>query len=165
MTRVIVYCEGPTEETFVNRILAPAFWHRNIYLTASSCKGVSRYSKIRQDLTAWCKHDQDAVVTTMLDYYALPSDTPGMRDAVDGTIYDKVTHVEECMKADIGAGNLIPNLMLHEFEALLFSDPSCFSYCGLSDRRIDELRRIREEAETPEHINHHPNTEIGRAHV
>ena len=49
MTRVIVYCEGPTEETFVNRILAPAFWNRNIYLSASSCNGVSKYSIIKRD--------------------------------------------------------------------------------------------------------------------
>ena len=158
MTRVIVYCEGPTEETFVNRILAPAFWKRNIYLSASSGNGVSKYSIIKRDLSTLCKHDPNAIITTMLDYYALPSDTPGMRDVVGGTIYDKVAHVEECIREDIGVDNLIPNLMLHEFESLLFSDPTCFSYCGLTGRKIDELRRIREAAETPEHINNDPNT-------
>lgn len=158
MTRVIVYCEGPTEETFVNRILAPAFWHKNIYVTASSCNGVSKYSIIKRDLATLCKHDPTAIVTTMLDYYALPSDTPGMRDAVSGTIYDKVTYMENQIKADIGVDNLIPNLMLHEFESLLFSEPACFSYCGLPNRKIEELCRIREEAETPEHINNNPNT-------
>lgn len=158
MTRVIVYCEGPTEETFVNRILAPAFWNRNIFLSASSCNGVSKYSIIKRDLTTLCKHDPNAIITTMLDYYALPSDTPGMHDAVGGTIYDKVAHVEKCIGENIGVDNLIPNLMLHEFEALLFSDPTCFSYCGLSSRKIDELCKIRDTAETPEHINNNPNT-------
>ncbi len=158
MKRVIVYCEGPTEETFVNRILAPAFWHRNIYLTASSCHGVSKYSIIKRDLSTLCKHDPNAIITTMLDYYALPSDTPGMRDAIGGSIYDKVTHVEDRIKEDIGTDNLIPNLMLHEFESLLFSNPTCFSYCGLPSRKIDELCRIRKEVETPEHINNNPNT-------
>lgn len=158
MKRVIVYCEGPTEETFVNRILAPVFWHRNIFLTASSCHGVSKYSIIKRDLSTLCKHDPNAIITTMLDYYALPSDTPGMRDAIGGSVYDKVTHVEDRIKEDIGTDNLIPNLMLHEFESLLFSDPTCFSYCGLPSRKIDELCRIREGAETPEHINNDPNT-------
>lgn len=158
MTRVIVYCEGPTEETFVNRILAPSFWSKNIYLTASPCNGVSKYSIIKKDLSTLCRHDPSAVITTMLDYYALPSDTPGMRDTVNGTIYDKVSHVEGKIKEDIGVDNLIPYLMLHEFEALLFSDPTCFSYCGLSNRKIAELCSIRDGVETPEHINNSPNT-------
>jgi len=41
MTRVIVYCEGATEETFIKRLLAPLFYEKAIYLTASSCDGVS----------------------------------------------------------------------------------------------------------------------------
>lgn len=158
MTRVLVYCEGLTEETFVNRILAPAFLNRNIYIFASSCNGVSKYSLIKRDLSTLCKHDPNATITTMLDYYALPSDTPGIRDVVGGTVYDKVTHIEECIREDLGVDNLIPNLMLHEFESLLFSDPTSFSYCGLSGRKIAELCRIRETAETPEHINNDPNT-------
>lgn len=158
MKRVIVYCEGPTEETFVNRVLAPAFEHKQIYLFASSCNGVSKYSIIKRDLTTLCKHDPSAIITTMLDYYALPLDTPGMRDNIPGTIYDKVKHVEAKMLEDIGADNLLPNLMLHEFEALLFSDPKCFSYCGLRARDIDLLCSIRDNADTPEHINNDPNT-------
>lgn len=158
MTRVIVYCEGPTEETFVNRILAPAFWNRNIYLSAHPCNGVSKYSIIRKWLSDLCKSDPSATVTTMLDYYGLPSDTPGMRDAIGGTIYDKVAHVEKCISEDIGATNFVPNLLIHEFEALLFSDPTCFEFCGLSSRAIEELCKIRASAETPEHINNNPNT-------
>ena len=158
MTRVIVYCEGPTEETFVNRILAPVFWHKSIYLFASPCNGVSKYSIIKKDLSTLCKHDPSAIITTMLDYYALPSDTPGMKDVVHGTIYEKVNYVESKIKEDIGAPNLFPNLMLHEFEALLFADPNCFSYCGLPNRSIRMLCSIRQEAETPEHINNNPNT-------
>ena len=158
MTRVIVYCEGPTEETFVKRILAPAFWNRNIFLSASSCNGVSKYSIIKRDLSALCRHDPNSVITTMLDYYGLPWDTPGIRDIITGTVYDKVAHVEASIREDMGVDNLIPNLMLHEFESLLFSDPDCFSCCGLPAGKMDALRRIRETAETPEHINNGPNT-------
>lgn len=158
MRRVIVYCEGPTEETFVNQILAPAFFPQNIYLSASSCNGVSRYSIIRHGLSIWCKQDKSAVVTTMLDYYGLPADTPGMQEQIPGTIYDKVSYVENRIKEDIGADNLIPNLMLHEFEALLFSRPECFSYCGLRKSDIKALCDIRSNVETPEHINNDPNT-------
>ena len=127
-------------------------------MTASPCNGVSRYAKIKRDLTTLCRHDPSAVITTMLDFYALPSDTPGMGEAAGATVYDKVCHVEERIREDIGAANLIPNLMLHEFEALLFSNPECFSYCNLPARTISQLCEIRAGAETPEHINNDPNT-------
>lgn len=156
MKRVIIYCEGPTEETFVNRILAPAFYPRNIYITASNCGGDSKYSIIKRDLRNLCK-DSGAVVTSMLDYYQLPSDTPGVREAT-GSVYEKVNYIEEHIRIDVDRENLMPNLMLHEFEALLFSEPECFSYCGLSERKLAELKAIRQMSETPEHIDNGPST-------
>lgn len=157
MKRVMIYCEGPTEETFINRILAPEFWWREVFITASSCNGVSKYSIIKRDLNALCKGDPEMIVTTMLDYYALPSGTPGIGER-HGSIYEKVIHVETKIREDIGMGNLLPNLLLHEFEALLFSQPECFSYCGLSLRELQKLCDIRTNADTPENINNNPNT-------
>lgn len=158
MKRVIVYCEGPTEETFVNRILVPALCSKNVFVSAHPCHGVSKYSIIRKDLSTLCKHDPTAIITTMLDYYALPSDTPGKSDLSFNSALDKVRHIEECIKLDIGVDNLIPNLTLHEFEALLFSNPECFSYCGLPRKVLNALHDIRASFETPEHINNSPNT-------
>ena len=139
MKRVIVYCEGPTEETFVNRVLAPFLYPHEIYLRASSCNGVSKYSIIRRDLNALCKSDPSAIVTTMLDYYALPSDTPRSNSGEGGDIYQKVQRIEAAIQEDIGAPNLIPNLMVHEFEALLFSKPECFSYDTVNEQFLEPL--------------------------
>ena len=158
MKRVIVYCEGPTEETFVNRVLAPFLYLYEVYLYPSPCNGVSKYSIIKRDLNALCKSDSSAVVTTMLDYYALPSDTPGINSGNGGDIYQKVQRIENAIQEDIGVPNLLPNLMIHEFEALLFSNPECFSYCGLNERAIRQLCSIRKEFDSPEHINNSPNT-------
>lgn len=157
MKEVLVYCEGPTEETFINRILADYLAQFEVYLTASSCGGVSRYAKIQKELKNFCK-SSNVVVTTMLDYYGIPSDTPGMRDEVPGDPYAKVEYVEQAIAKDLAQENLIPNLMLHEFEALLFAEPTKFQYCGLRPSAIRELQGIREHAETPEHINNNPNT-------
>lgn len=158
MKRVIIYCEGPTEETFINRLLAPAFFSSDIYLTAASCDGVSKYSIIKKEVTNLCKGDQTAIVTTMLDYYQLPSESPGL-NAVEGlNIYQAVSRVEAAISEDIAMNNFIPNLMLHEFEALLFSKPECFYSCGLSSKEIKELCKIRDGFETPEHINNGPDT-------
>ena len=159
MKRVIIYCEGPTEETFITRILAPALSLKNIFVSPSSCRGVSKYSRIRHDLNILCRSDTSAIITTMLDYYALPKDTPGM-DAVGSfaDVYQQVTYIEESIKRDLGVSNLIPNLTLHEFEALLFSQPDEFSYCNLTGSQLGRLQQMRDEAETPEHINNNPHT-------
>jgi len=95
----------------------------------------------------------------MLDYYALPKDTPGMDSAGKiANIYQQVSHIEACIKADLDVSNLIPNLTLHEFEALLFSQPEEFSYCNLSGSQLGQLQQMRDEVETPEHINNNPHT-------
>lgn len=78
---------------------------------------------MRKDLNCFCKDDPDKIVTTLFDYYALPSGTPGKKDDVQGTIFHKVEHVERKTAEDLGAPNLIPNLLIHELEALLFSEP------------------------------------------
>ena len=158
MKRVIVYCEGPTEETFIKRLLAPVFYDKEIYLVPSSCDGVSKYSIIKRDMRNLCRRDTNAIITTMLDYYGLPVETPGMDLECGMDIYRRVTIIEDKIKEDIGADNLIPNLMVHEFEALLFTKPECFSCCGLSSREINVLLQARAQAESPEHINNNPNT-------
>lgn len=158
MKRVIVYCEGPTEETFIKNLLAPLFYPKEILLIASPCNGVSKYSRIKRDLYTLCKSDPTATITTMLDYYGLPSDTPGINVSGAGNIYEEVKKIETAIKEDIGVSNLIPNLMVHEFEALLFSKPECFSYCGLNNRTMQKLQSIKDSFDSPEHINNNPNT-------
>lgn len=165
MKRIYVYCEGQTEESFVKTVLADYFARQEIYLTPILCNisssrkgGVSKFSIIKSELTKICRKDKSAVVTTMLDYYGLPSDTPGVRDEVHGDIYAKVKHVEQKMLCEIGEENLLPNLILHEYEGLLFSNPQGFLYCESSARKLQEIIRIRESFQTPEHINNSPQT-------
>lgn len=158
MRRMIILCEGPTEETFINRILQKEFYTKNIFVTASSFGGVSKYSIVKRQIQNLCKSDSSAIITTMLDYYGMPSETPGIRNGVGGNIYEKVCYAEQCIKEDIALNNFIPNLLLHEFEGLLFSKPECFAYCGITEQKIKELCEIRRQAETPEHINNSPET-------
>ena len=47
--------------------------------------------------------------------------------------------------------------MLHEFEALLFSEPQGFEHIA-NDRIVKQLQAIRNSAETPEHINNSAET-------
>lgn len=54
---------------------------------------------------------------------------------------------------------LIPFVQVHEFEAILFSDPSCFRYqFPESSDAIGKLHVIRARFESPEHIDDGPAT-------
>ncbi len=153
MVRVIIYCEGPTEEMFVNELMVGYFAPKGIYITASQCGsgGVSKYSIIKRDITKWCRQDNNWYVTTMLDYYGLPSDTPGLESYIPDII-GKVEYVEKCIYDDIKESNFIPNLIVHEFEALLFSEVTAFDRFN-DDRLVKELETIRKEYENPECID------------
>lgn len=158
MKRVLVFCEGPTEETFIRDILAPAFYSKDISIAATPCNGVSKYSIIKKRVECLCKSDPTAIITTMLDFYGLPSETPGKNLACGQDIYFNVKLVEDAIGQDIGMSNFIPNLMMHEFEALLFSEPECFQFSDISQNNLNELKDIAAHAETPEHINNSPET-------
>jgi hypothetical protein len=162
--RVYILCEGQTEDRFVKEILAPHLFRQNIYATPIICEtkrtaskkykgGVSKYSKIRTELEILCKGDPTAFVTTMLDYYKLPSDTPG-KDA-EGDIYKVATEIETAVNANLGGQrNLLVNLIIHEFEGLLFSDVSAFyGEAKADDKALLELAHIKNNFPTPEHIN------------
>jgi hypothetical protein len=162
--RLYILCEGQTEDRFVKEILAPHLFSLNIHTTPIICEtkrtagkkykgGVSKYSKIRAELEILCKGDPTAFVTSMLDYYKLPSDTPG-KDA-KGDIYHIVNEIETAVNANLGGQrNLLVNLIIHEFEGLLFSDVSAFSgEAKANDKNLLELAQIKKDFPTPEHIN------------
>lgn len=169
MIRLYIYCEGQTEERFVNELLSSYLLRSNISVipiiaatkrtpTKKYKGGVSSYKKIKDEINILCKGDKTSFVTTMLDYYGLPTDVPGRENPIGKDIYEKVSYVESQMTLDMGLDNFIPNILLHEFEGLLFSKPECFSYCDSNIRKVDKIIKIRKDYESPEHINDGVNT-------
>ena len=161
MKYVYIYCEGQTEESFVNDVLYPYFSRMDIYVTPIIHKtkrtptkafkgGVSRYAPIKDELIKLCQ-DSTCIVTTMFDYYAMPDDTPSI-DHQDIDIYKRIDSIENAVNEDIGCKNLLFNLVLHEFEALLFSEPQAFEHIA-NDKVVRQLQAIRNSVDTPEHIN------------
>ncbi len=167
MKNVYIYCEGQTEESFVNEILMPYFLNMNIYVRPIICTtskhnnkkfkgGVSNYNKIKNELILLCKQHHNEHITTMFDYYAMPSNTPNIEDStVD--IFQRVSNIEKAIDEDIDMSNCSFNLMLHEFEGILFSNPKSFSLITNEDN-VRKVTEIRETAESPEHINNSPET-------
>lgn len=164
MIRLYILCEGQTEERFVKELLYDYLYSKGLIVTPIILTtkrtptkkhkgGMSSYSKIRREIEILCKSDKSAFVTTMLDYYGLPIDVPGRKEPIGNDIYEKARFVEEQMYQDIGLNNFISNIILHEFEGLLFSNPECFSLCDSNINKIQRIINIRTEHETPEHIN------------
>lgn len=169
-----VLCEGPTEEQFVNKILAP--YLRDFYVYAkpitlctsrkkSAFGGVISYQQVKNDLNRIFSGvhksvNETHIVTTMLDLYALPTDFPRAYETDRYTdAYSRVTDIEQAFANDIAHHLFIPYIQLHEFEALLFADISKLAYEYPNARR--EILQLKEETDrigNPELINHGVNT-------
>ena len=141
MTRVFVVVEGQTEESFVKNLLAPVFWPGQIYLTPTllgrpgNKGGRTNYDRVKRDVLVQLKQNQHAYCSTMLDFYGLGQGFPGTPLPPNIPNMDKVQRIEAALKVDICREvpqlrpeiRFIPYLQLHEYEGLLFSDPSEFA--------------------------------------
>jgi hypothetical protein len=90
MKRVLVYCEGPTEETFTREILASAFYSRDILMIPVVFGGVSKYSIIKKKLSDLCKSDTSAIVATPEHINNNPNTAPSKRILKIYPEYNKV---------------------------------------------------------------------------
>jgi len=181
LIRLHVLVEGQTEEGFVNEVLAPELSAHEIYVDAHRVTtgrrhgrlfrgGLTNYEHLALDLILWMKQDQneDSWFTTMIDLYRLPTNFPG-RSSVSLTIaaLDRVTRLEAELSKDVVARlsdlpvsrRLLPYIQLHEFEALLFSDPSAFleAYPG-NLMAVGRLTAIRAQFQSPEEIDETPGS-------
>ncbi|HYE73193.1 MAG TPA: DUF4276 family protein, partial [Blastocatellia bacterium] len=98
----------------------------------------------------------DVFFTTMIDLYAIPTDFPGFSEAekLRHIPVERVEFLEESFAKDIGDRRFIPYIQLHEYEAYLFADPTCFEI--FYDHHADEiaaLQAITDSYDTPELIN------------
>jgi len=170
--RVLILVEGQTEERFVKDILAPLFLADQLYLeaillTTKRAKngmkfggGVTSFAKIERDIKRLIHGSGDALVTTLIDYYGLPKDFPGMI-AVDrhASALASVIHLEDALAKHFSyPKNFLPFLFLHEFEALLFSNVDVLPEILTMPEKSDAFSAIRHAFTTPEDINNHPNT-------
>ena len=168
VTRVNFIVEGQTEETFVNQTLLPHLADLSVYVSArrimTSQKegfkyrgGLNSYAQAKRDIELWMKEDRNSDVrfTTMFDLYALPDDFPGFEEAAQADQpYQRVQTLEFALATDIADPRFIPYIQLHEFEALLLSNPRMLSkqFYGF-DRGIQKLAQVASEFRSPELID------------
>lgn len=170
MKRLIIVVEGDTEKEFVDNVLSPYLYAKG--LQSVSCfkikhtkGGLTKYRHLKTDLLN-CVYEKDVVVTTLIDFYALPNDFPKYDEAA--RIEDKaerLTFLEAAIVDDIQSENdgyfpnLLPYIQLHEFEALVFSSlQSIASLFDDDEADFAEIERIVNAHSNPEDINDNPKT-------
>ena len=174
--RVIVLVEGQTEEAFVRRLVAPMLGLQGVEISATtygrrrSHGGVPRWHKAERELLRLVKEDSGRRVTTMFDYYGLPSDWPGQEAVAGKPPSEKAKVLEQAMLgrimdslgADSGGIRFLPYIQMHEFEALLFSEPVLLGEALSNDAQpqptIHALQGVTGKFATPEEIDDGPTT-------
>lgn len=168
MKRLVIVCEGPSEQEFVRDVLQPHFLPKNIYLQSPLIKksggGIVPWSILKLQIHSHLR-EGESFVTTLIDYYGIPDryEYPGWNDSK--RIPDKsarMDFLEQEMIKDIDnrlRNRFIPYYQLHEFEGLLFNNlatfESTFEPHELKDK--NELKKILEAYPNPGLINDDPN--------
>lgn len=166
MKKILVLVEGQTEERFVKELLVPSFSLKEIYFspTISTTKivkdkanfkgGIRSYEKVKNNLLKLFYDTSADIITTMIDYYKLPTDFPGYDNRPSGNFYTTVSYLEERFKADINDNRFIPYLQVHEFEAYLFSSSEGFNKVFFDrNTEIESIKNIINQFNNPEAIN------------
>ncbi len=174
MNRVRVLVEGQTEESFINQVIAPHLINREVYIYPilfRSRGGSFRYPRARKEIGNSLKEDRSLFCTTLVDFYGMPTDWPGRREANSHSdTGEKARVVEQALLADVqqlmgdtfDAVRFIPYVQMHEFEAILFSDPEQLAESlGKSDM-AETFEAIRADFGCPEEIDDNYETSPSR---
>lgn len=174
MSEVIILAEGETEKRFVDMVLAPYCAAKGVYLHATKVhsqkhKGMGggdvRFSRIRNDVALFLKQRKDTLVCTFVDFYGTgewPNLEAARRQAEPARIAELLNAGAvqqmgcECPDIPRMEERYIPFTAVHEFEALLLSNPEILA-SGLNIS-VAEVQSVVSAAGGPEFVNNSPQT-------
>jgi Domain of unknown function (DUF4276) len=169
MNRVIIICEGQTEQAFCNQVLQPYFAgkiHINYPTIKKTGGGIINWQGLKHQIETTLLKDKTAIVTTLIDYYGIHKHHryPFWEEAQK--LNDKnvaISKMETAMLEDIDSvlkRMFVPYIQLHEFEALLFSDIDVYNKSFEPDEFLDYqyLLKTIEDHPNPEMINNGSET-------
>lgn len=168
MKRLIIVCEGQTEQAFCINVLSSYFLSKGVLVETPTIKhshgGIVPWETLKRQLIEHL-YEGDAFVTLLIDFYRIKDSYqfPGWETAktiVNSS--EKMIFLFRSMLEDFDEElreRFIPYMQMHEFESLLFSDISAFKIIFSSDEcDFNEIKTVVEEFETPEDINNGPET-------
>ena len=176
MARLLIHVEGQTEENFVNDLLAPHLYALGYQGVSARLLGNARQRSHRGGVRPWpgiareivnhLKADVDCFAALMVDFYGMPTDWPGRTAATRLPIPQNAQTVQNALLTDISQQlgsqfnprRFIPCVLLHEYEALLFTECALLATTINQPQLASSLQLIRDGFATPEHINDSPQT-------
>jgi hypothetical protein len=166
MNEIYAIVEGPTEQNFIEKVLAPYLGERNVALYAAILRkpgengGDVKFSRVRNDMGKFFKQRADTQVTLMLDYYGIRNDWPGYNESKQQPTHTRKysvltqatwTEVQRIFPEQNLQSRFIPYFSMHEIEALYFCNPAELAQnIGVGQTKIDAILR---ECGEPEKIN------------
>ena len=170
-SEIFALVEGPTEKIFIASMLVPYLAEIGVYMTpiiiskAGQKGGDVRFARVKNDIELHLKQRQNTYLTLFIDYYGIRGDWPGLNEArQQNTASKKAAKINGATKEQVenlfgqhGANRrFIPYVSMHEFEALLFSEPKKLAeHLQVSQKEID---RILAQCGEPEDIDDSPQT-------
>ena len=142
----------------VEKVIGPHLSRRGFAVSVSKLGGVSKWARMASDIRKLLRNPDLDVLTTIIDYYGLPSSTPGMSDRPSASGFDRVLHVERAVADDIGDRRFVPHLVLHELEAWVFAAGKELGRLRGKPALTRSLLREVDRAGGAEFINDSPQT-------
>ncbi|MCI1682950.1 MAG: DUF4276 family protein [Bacteroides sp.] len=159
MKRLIIICEGETEQEFCKDVLYQHFQNKDIYietpLIKKSLGGIVPWKQIKNQILLHL-NEKEVFVTLLIDFYGIKDyhrfpkwdESKGIADKIQKMIF-----LEQAMKEDISNHRFIAYIQLHEFEGLLFNNIAAFKN-NIPQNEITDLTTLEDT------INLNPNPEL-----
>ncbi len=170
MKRLLIVVEGDTEKEFIDKVLSPYLYAKGLqsvdcFKIKHTKGGLTKYRHLKTDLIN-CVYENNVLVSTLIDFYALPKDFPKY-EAANAFVNkaERLTFLEQAIVEDLETEkgtsfpNLFPYIQLHEFEALVFSSiDSIRALYSENDAKLNEIEQVMATYPNPEDINDSPQT-------
>ncbi len=168
MKRLIIVCEGPTEQEFCDSVLAPEFIKHDIIIENPVIKhsqgGIVHWDVLKKQLINHL-HENEVIVSMLIDYYGIKPQLkfPGWEESINiNNKEERLNYLLAKIKEDIPQNirhRFIPYIQLHEFEGLLFSNINVFQENFTVDEvDMNALQKAVDKYDNPELINDSPRT-------
>ncbi len=160
MIRVVFIVEGDSEIIFIDKVVIPYLYTLGFTTNPMHCQsiitnrkqhkkgGVGSFGKFKNEISRTLAQG-NVLVTTLIDFYGLPTDFPGFSSNASG-----ISTIErEIHKAFNYTEYLIPYIQKHELESLMFADRNAIQLVLDDSLQLEKIDGILKEFPNPEDIN------------